>query len=180
MDFSSLLVLPVVLLTRDLDWTDPTVVNTARIAFVVSQVVALICWFVLRSMIKSKHNTKTVQVKATPSMSNPQPDPNAFVTMTIEEYDLSKVAEGLQQAMIGSLIIGFLHYNWGYGVPLIIQCVTVPMNFYKNHLVKDHFLGQTVVRPFPPPPSPFSAFTDALQKQEGTKTKADKKKKKVA
>lgn len=35
--------------------------------------------------------------------------------MTTTEYDLSKVKEAIQQILMTTVIIGGLHYKWGYG-----------------------------------------------------------------
>jgi hypothetical protein len=152
----------------------------ARVGFLLSQLFAVGVYLFVRQKVVSKADQTKVQVKATPSLANPTPDPNDSITMTYEEYDLSKIKEALQQAVIGCLIIGFLHYKWGYGIPLVIQCVTVPMNLYKSDLIKAHIMDKKVTRPFTPPPSPWANLMDAW-KQDGAKPekkeKRDKKEK---
>eukprot|EP01127_Copromyxa_protea_P006127 TRINITY_DN1593_c0_g1_i3.p1 TRINITY_DN1593_c0_g1~~TRINITY_DN1593_c0_g1_i3.p1 ORF type:complete len:158 (-),score=48.88 TRINITY_DN1593_c0_g1_i3:66-539(-) len=107
---------------------------------------------------------------------------NEYITMTTQEYDLGKVKEAFQQILMTSLMISGIHYKWGYGVPLIIQFVTVPLNLYKNDLIKVHFLGQDIARPFPVPQSPFAALLEggaaggATPQEEERKRKKEEKK----
>eukprot|EP01127_Copromyxa_protea_P006126 TRINITY_DN1593_c0_g1_i2.p1 TRINITY_DN1593_c0_g1~~TRINITY_DN1593_c0_g1_i2.p1 ORF type:complete len:192 (-),score=63.36 TRINITY_DN1593_c0_g1_i2:66-641(-) len=182
MDISSFVILPVVYFTKDLDWTDENLVFYARVAFVAAQLIGLLAYFLVRQKIIAKADDKKVKVKSVPSMSNPNPDPNEYITMTTQEYDLGKVKEAFQQILMTSLMISGIHYKWGYGVPLIIQFVTVPLNLYKNDLIKVHFLGQDIARPFPVPQSPFAALLEggaaggATPQEEERKRKKEEKK----
>ena len=57
----------------------------------------------------------------------------------------------------------FMHYKWGSPMPLLFQCVMLPMNLADEPLVKIHVFGAKaegkLARPFAKPPNPLA---DAL------------------
>lgn len=63
-------------------------------------------------------------------------------TQTVLEYDLSNVKKQLQQVLMSSLIVGFIHFQWGYVQPLFLSSATMPMQVYKNPLFKIFVLGE--------------------------------------
>merc|ERR1712072_1044721 len=69
------------------------------------------------------------------------------------EYDISKWKEQLQQLVIGCGMISLMHFKHEYILPLPLQCVMVPMNFFDCQLVKIYLYGQPaqgkLSRPFP-------------------------------
>jgi hypothetical protein len=82
--------------------------------------------------------------------------------MTVHDYDLSQIKKGVQQVVMGLLIVGGIHYKWGMVQPLFIQCAMTPMQLYKNPLVKIFVLGEkgdVEKRPFKEE-NPFAALYD--------------------
>eukprot|EP01128_Nolandella_sp_AFSM9_P003284 TRINITY_DN139_c1_g4_i2.p1 TRINITY_DN139_c1_g4~~TRINITY_DN139_c1_g4_i2.p1 ORF type:complete len:179 (+),score=47.89 TRINITY_DN139_c1_g4_i2:63-599(+) len=158
----SLVMLPAIYLVRQLDFSDPQTLLYARIAFGVAQTIAVIGIYLINSKIKGgfKGDDKTITMKKEASLGS-IPEEGEMETITVAEYDSRKLVGMIKSLVMRVCIIGFIHYKWGSGVPLVIQLISTPMTLYKDPLTKIHILGQTgkeLERPFKPPASPFAAF----------------------
>jgi len=147
-------VLPAIYVMNQIDWTKSENLLYVRIAYGTVQVLAITLWLVLYKMISDKNNTKKIRV--------PPPSIGSGVEqeMTICEYDISNVKKALNQLGLGLLVVLGIHLKWDIIQPLFIQTLMVPLQLYKNPLVKIYILGQkgeVETRPFKEE-NPFAAF----------------------
>jgi len=145
-----------------------------RAAFAVMQVFLLsTLYWTYRKIMQMDPNAKKIDVPAVKQMGQ---EIKPAMQQTPQEYDLSKLGEQIQQMVIGFLVLGFIHYKWGYVLPLVLQTVTTPMQVLDSPLVKIHVGGREskgdLKRPFPPP-NPFG-LPDGLLDQQAEKPKKAK------
>jgi len=161
------MVLPAIYVMNQIDWTKSENVLYVRAAYGTVQVGAIILWLVLYKMISDKNNLKEIRVP--PSMGS-----GGEQKMTIREYDISTVKKAFNQLGLGLLVVLGIHLKWDIIQPLFIQTLMVPLQLFKNPLVKIYILGQTgevETRPFkeenplsaflPQPPAPPTQATPA-------------------
>jgi hypothetical protein len=81
-------------------------------------------------------------------------------TYTIEDYDQKDAVGKVRALCLQVAMTSFMHYKWGSPMPLLFQCVMLPMNLADEPLVKIHIFGQKaegkLARPFAAPPNPMA------------------------
>ena len=82
---------------------------------------------------------------------------------TVADYDQSEAVSKVRALCFQVAMTSFMHYKWGSPMPLLFQCVMLPMNLADEPLVKIHVFGAKaegkLARPFAKPPNPLA---DAL------------------
>ena len=82
---------------------------------------------------------------------------------TIADYDQREAVSKVRALCFQVAMTSFMHYKWGSPMPLLFQCVMLPMNLADEPLVKIHVFGAKaegkLARPFAKPPNPLA---DAL------------------
>jgi len=149
-----LVVLPAIYVMNQIDWTKSENLLYVRIAYGTVQVLAITLWLVLYKMISGATNTKKIRVPP-PAMGS-----GVEQEMTVCEYDISNVKKALNQLGLGLLVVLGIHLKWDIIQPLFIQTLMVPLQLYKNPLVKIYILGekgQVETRPFKEE-NPLAAF----------------------
>lgn len=154
-----LVMMPVLYLSNQIDYTEGDNLLYLRVAFCISQVLTLVGCAILYFKIKAKPNLVQVVVKApVPPFGAPETPPKPD-KMTTTQYDIRELRKIATQVAMSFCITGFLHYKWALTPPLFIQCVMTPKNLFASPLFGIFIMGQTgVERPFPEPPSPFAAL----------------------
>jgi len=175
---SSLILLPAIYLSNRIDFTDPTNLLLARVAFVSAEFIGAVILFFIRTKILENNDTKTIQVKKQASMGQAPPTEGEMETLTVQDYDQRELKTQITQLVMRICIISGLHFYFNMTVPLVIQLVSIPTSLYKAPLVQIYLLGKTVVRPFAPPPSPFDFSSMMPQPATGTSSGEEKKKEK--
>jgi len=157
-----LVMMPMFYLMNQIDWTVENNVLMARIGYGVVQVLSLVVYGYIYSIITAKKETKKIKVPKAPTGFGATSTETE--EMTICEYDFSQVKKALTQVLIGIAIVSFLHVKWNMVQPLFLQCFMTPMQIYKNPLVKLFILGEKIDRPF----KEESPFAGLLPKPEET------------
>lgn len=93
---------------------------------------------VYQKIVSAKDTGAKVEVPAVKALGQ---EMKPACTMTIQEYDLSKWKEWMNQLVMGSIICAGMHYKWGYVVPLSLQVVMTPYATYENNLSKVYLRG---------------------------------------
>ena len=82
---------------------------------------------------------------------------------TVADYDQREAVSKVRALCFQVAMTSFMHYKWGSPMPLLFQCVMLPMNLADEPLVKIHVFGAKaegkLARPFAKPPNPLA---DAL------------------
>ena len=82
---------------------------------------------------------------------------------TVADYDQREAVSKVRALCFQVAMTSFMHYKWGSPMPLLFQCVMLPMNLADEPLVKIHVFGAKaegkLSRPFAKPPNPLA---DAL------------------
>lgn len=99
---------------------------------------------------------------------------------TIQEYDVSKLKEKLIQVVNGICVVAFLHYKWGYVLPLVIHMCMTPVHVWESPLTQIYVMEKKAQgdlgRPFSPPSARGSQAADnSLKKGRGEEKAAQKK-----
>lgn len=99
-----------------------------RVAYASSLLCQLLIYYYINIKIKKSPDPTVLKyVEAKKPFSD---DKEEMITTTIGEYDLAQVLDVIIERQVGSaviqvcisgLIVGFLHYKWGYIPPLIMQ-----------------------------------------------------------
>ena len=104
--------------------------------------------------------------------------------LTVREYDMSQLKEKVREVVMGSLVLGFIHYKWETTLPLIIQTALAPINILTSPLVIVHVFGYEATgqfsrpwiedSPFAPAPSGGDKDKDKDQDQDKNKDQTSK------
>ena len=82
---------------------------------------------------------------------------------TVADYDQREAVSKVRALCFQVAMTSFMHYKWGSPMPLLFQCVMLPMNLADEPLVKIHVFGAKaegkLAWPFAKPPNPLA---DAL------------------
>ena len=82
---------------------------------------------------------------------------------TVADYDQREAVSKVRALCFQVAMTSFMHYKWGSPMPLLFQCVMLPMNLADEPLVKIHVFGAKpegkLARPFAKPANPLA---DAL------------------
>jgi len=131
-------------------------VHHVEIAYVVVQVLCLgflyVVYLQINKMADDGKKIKIPEVKQMGQVVSPAKE------QTAKEYDMEKFKEALKQPVMGAVIMGGIYYKWGSLLPLVMQVLMTPMQFYESPLFQIHLLGKKMDRPFPVPPGPFDAL----------------------
>ena len=101
--------------------------------------------------------------------------------LTVREYDMSQLKEKVREVVMGSLVLGFIHYKWETTLPLIIQTALAPINILTSPLVIVHIFGYEATGQFARPwieDSPFAPAPSGDDKDKDKDQDQDQDKKK--
>jgi len=156
-----LVMLPMLWLMNRLDFTDEVNIFYARIGFGSAVAICFCAWGYIYTRIVSANNKEKVKIPKTAAFGQ-QAEAGEFEQMTVSAYDMSQMKQALNQLAIGLLIISVLHYKWALIQPLVLQCVMLPLQLFKNPLCKIYVLGEKgTTRPFKAE-NPLSAFMPTM------------------
>jgi len=163
-------------LTRFIDMTSAKSIMALRIGYLVSQMLLLVFWTWMRSLVKraggKKGQPEMVEVdEASKPLSGEAP---RKIHMTVAEYDSQEVGKQMQQVIIGTIFLMVLHWYFGMVHPLFLQLILPWKSVVTNPLVRIHLFGSkaegALKRPFKQP-SPFSEFMGEQTAAAGEETK---------
>jgi len=180
-------ILPVIFLTRSVDWTDDQNLLWARVAFALSQLLGILVWIWVAWEVKSQATSaaarKRVLVPAqaasawSPADSTRSAENEAISALEYDERELSKLRN---QALSKAAIILAIHWYWGAAVPLVIQVVSTPLSLWKEPLVQLYLRRQDLARPFPVAASPLAGLFGTQSQDTGDDKKTKKKARRAA
>jgi len=150
-----LVMMPMFYLMNQIDWTIEYNILLVRVGYAAVQVLSLVVYGYIYTLITSRNETKKIKVPKAPTSFGATTQETE--EMTIHEYDFSQLKKALTQVLIGIAIVSFLHIKWNMVQPLFLQCFMSPMQIYKNPLVKLFLLGEKIDRPFKEE-NPFAAL----------------------
>jgi len=143
-----MIVLPVMfLLQKQIDMTNPDIINNARIGLFTVCVLALGSYLMIYQSITSKKDKTLIWVppKAQPSLPfGPQPEapkPEDFVATNYMDHETKLVMEALQALALSVGIALFMSFKFDIHMSCMMNCVMVPLGLYENLLVKAYLLG---------------------------------------
>lgn len=145
-----IITLPLLWLVGNVDFANPLNILLARVFFCVAQAgVVAVCFYCLYK-ITAKADRTTLEVTAKPDspmagMMGGDDIPPAPTVMTVEEYDLMKVKENIKKTLMSLGLTFFIHLQFGFMPPLIIQAVMGPFQLYQTQFFRVHVLGQEAV-----------------------------------
>lgn len=112
-----------------------------------------------------------------------EPEEFQYKEQPIFEYDLEQTAS--LKAIMPLVITAVIHVYFGAVQPLVIQAFSTPLRLLENNVLKIHFLGKQMDRPFEVAASPFAGllgqksdkeqFDEWDQKQQQKKSTKNKK-----
>lgn len=145
-----------------------------RVAFAVAQAICLLCSAYAYLRIKAAKDETEIEV-TTPAAFGVEAKK---VTQTHQEYDMAELSKFVKQIVIGTAIVGFIHYKWGGPQPLLFQAVLNPISLLDNSLFHIHILGHPAdgahKRPFKEE-NPFAKLQETIKGGDinGAKPKDD-------
>ncbi|KIM35970.1 hypothetical protein M413DRAFT_449437 [Hebeloma cylindrosporum] len=138
-------------IARKIPFDDPDVLIYVRIAYVLSQVIALGIYYYVSLIIKKK-NDQTVLKYVEPGSPMSGDPKGELVTTTVRDYDLSETSKLLRSAYMGIAMMGVMHFYFHFTQPLFVQSLMGLKNIYDAKPVAIHLLGKPAVgdlqRPF--------------------------------
>jgi len=154
-----------------LDTNDPVVLWGIRGLFAFSQLLNFGIIFALEQKIKAnsgqKENSKMMKYvvkRAQNEITEESPDQFEYKEQQVYEYDLEQLTQ-LKAFLPLAITIG-IHLYFGAIQPLIIQAFSGPLRLLENNVLKIHYLGKEIERPFVPAPSPFASLLGQKSEKE--------------
>jgi len=120
-----------IFLSSKLDLSTPEALFTVQAFFATMQVACLCVGLVIFRKIRVLADETEIKYTNTPGMGQEPIE----VVQTVEQYDLEQIKKFLQQIVVGSAIVGFIHYKWGSTQPLLFQGVINPINLFDMPLL---------------------------------------------
>uniref|UniRef100_K3X3L4 Uncharacterized protein n=1 Tax=Globisporangium ultimum (strain ATCC 200006 / CBS 805.95 / DAOM BR144) TaxID=431595 RepID=K3X3L4_GLOUD len=141
-----MVMLPMMFLMGKIDFENSAILNSARAAFLLCQVVSLLLGLYIKKKIEEKNDTRKIYVPGPKSPFDPTPNYDDVTETTYVTHELTKVNEFIKQTCIGAAISSFIHFKMGVNHVVLIQAVMTPMNLWDNQLVKAYVLGRQTGR----------------------------------
>ena len=139
----------------------------------------LVLGWILHRIKQNKDETVLTYTEPKNPLDPNQQEPKVVKT-TIQDYDKKNLMTQAQQLLIGLVMIGFIHFKWGYIRPLTLQIILGPKTLWSTPLFQIYVLGKDAVgelaRPFKPK-SIFPTEDPPTVKEVKAKEKKEAKKK---
>jgi antitoxin component of RelBE/YafQ-DinJ toxin-antitoxin module len=136
------IMMPMIFLMGKVDFENPMILNSARAAFFICQLLSLLMAMYIKKQIEAKNDTRKIYVPAASSPFDQQPNYSDVTETTYVELETKKVGEFMKQTLIGAAISSFIHFRMGVNHVVLIQAVMIPMNLYENPLVQAYIFGK--------------------------------------
>lgn len=166
-------------LLRYVDLTNPKNVLILRMGYIGSQMLMLLFWTWMRSVVKrtGKAGSESLEYEEPPKPFSGEAPKR--IKMTMAEYDALEVGKQLQQIIVGTIIMLILHVWLGMVQPLFLQILLPWKSLVTNPLVQIHLFGfkadGALKRPFKQP-GPFSEFMGEQAAEAAVPTVEEKEK----
>ncbi|EGG20235.1 hypothetical protein DFA_07356 [Cavenderia fasciculata] len=142
---------------QKVDFTNPTNIQIALVAFGLIQTLCAVCYFIIFQKVSKKAAGPQIEITTPASFGSQE----KVEKMTAKEYDMSQVKKAATQLIMGAGIPLFLFYKFGIAPPLAMNCVFGPQNLYKNKLFKLYILGEDETK-YPRPWTEENPFASLL------------------
>ncbi|RUS22716.1 putative inorganic phosphate transporter pho88 [Endogone sp. FLAS-F59071] len=178
--FNAVFILGIVQLSKRFDLEVPTNLMYARIVYASAQVVLIALTYGLIFVVKKKNDTTQLRYVEPPKMG--QGGEPELVNITHAEYDVRELKKAITSTLTGMAMIGFLHFQFKFTQPLIIQSILPLKTFLLSNEARIHIWGEKaegdLKRPFKVQ-GPFD-FLGGESSQPRTDKQAIKKAEKAA
>jgi hypothetical protein len=134
--------LPLMFLMGKVDFENDLILNSARGAFLLAQVVSLLLGLYIKKQVETKNDQRKIYVPGAKSPFDPSPNYDEVTETTYAAHELTKVNEFIKQTCIGAGISSFIHFKMGVNHVVLIQAIMTPMNLYDNQLVQAYVFGK--------------------------------------
>mmetsp|Transcript_2049 Transcript_2049/g.3146 ORF Transcript_2049/g.3146 Transcript_2049/m.3146 type:complete len:357 (-) Transcript_2049:90-1160(-) len=152
----------VMIISRRLDMTSPTVVRACRFSFIAYVVVLQLFLLYVRFQVKAANDRTVIKIdnplskvmeSATKNNEQVKDIASSFLNSqsTIMEYDLQQVKSMNGGLLVNMGMMWIMHFKMGQTQPLILQAVQGLMNLYYSPLFQVYILGRNLKRPFSNP-----------------------------
>jgi len=153
-------------LTKNINFSDSNNIFYARTAYVIGQSLILALSLYIRRRILKSNEKGIIKVTESPKPFSTETTP-VEQSMTTCEYDLNELSKSIKQTLTSILIIGFLHFKFGYVQPLILQTLIPLKTLFGTPLFQIYILGKsaqlgTLKRPWKAP----NPFGDLMAQQQ--------------
>ncbi|PCH42704.1 inorganic phosphate transporter [Wolfiporia cocos MD-104 SS10] len=125
---------------RKIDFNDPQVLTTVRIAYVAVQAIILATYYFTSYKIKQKNDMTVLKYVEPPSPMTK--DEGQLVTTTVKDYDLSETSKLMKGVWTGIAMMAFMHGYLKYTQPLFVQALMGLKGLYDAKPVAIHILGK--------------------------------------
>ncbi|KAI9357003.1 inorganic phosphate transporter Pho88 [Zopfochytrium polystomum] len=117
----------------------PEHLNYIRLAYLLSQLVSLTVILIIRRKVNESTDETPLRYNETKNMFDPSDITE--VDTTVKDHDIGKSNEQLQQLVLTLGIMGFMHFQWGYLRPLLLQSVLGLRTLWVHPLVQIYIRG---------------------------------------
>ncbi|KZT65886.1 inorganic phosphate transporter [Daedalea quercina L-15889] len=126
---------------RKMDFDDPQVLVSVRIAYVTVQAIILGTYYYTSYKIKQK-NDLTVLKYVEPANPMAGEQEGKLVTTTVRDYDLAETSKLIRSVFMGLAMMTFMHLYMKYTQPLFVQALMGLKSLYDAKPVHIHVLGR--------------------------------------
>ncbi|KAJ3083575.1 hypothetical protein BCR33DRAFT_722317 [Rhizoclosmatium globosum] len=148
-----------------------------RAAYFTVQLLTLTIAYYIKNKIEEKNDKTALIYTEAKSMFDPKNVET--ITTTVKEYDAKKADETMQQTVLAVVMMGIMHFQFGFIRPLLLQAIMGLRNVYTTPLFELYILGKpatgALARPWkknmfePPAQTPTPKEAKAIEKKEAKK-----------
>lgn len=127
-------------LAKKIPFEDENVLNGARAAYVLSNLIILGIYLYVRSVVTKKNDLTTL--KYVQPASPLQGQEEKLITTTVKDYDLEQVQTSIRGMFSGIAMVAFMHIYMKYTNPLLIQSILPVKSALESNIVKIHLFNK--------------------------------------
>ncbi|WUR02175.1 inorganic phosphate transport protein (PHO88) [Vairimorpha necatrix] len=126
---------------------EPKVLLILRIIYLVSNLLQVLFYLIIRKRIQSVNDQRTLKIKKEGNMFQENNDVEEEIEISYSEYDLRELNKASKSALLQGLIVTLLHFKWQIIQPLLITGTVPIRNCILNPLYRRYIFGSEILRP---------------------------------
>ncbi|KAI9492288.1 inorganic phosphate transporter Pho88 [Zychaea mexicana] len=159
--------------TKRLPLEEPSYLWSLRILYLTCQFIAIGMNYWLIWQVNKKNDTTSLRyVEPAQQQWDGTQSEEKLVSTTNKDYDVAEIKKVMKQSFTGIAMIGFLHLQFKFVQPLIIQSIMVFKTFFTSKEARIHIWGESTSSG--PLRRPFRADSPFGFMPQGKQPKTDK------
>ncbi|KAK6090905.1 hypothetical protein P3W45_000150 [Vairimorpha bombi] len=126
---------------------EPKVLMTLRIVYLVSNLLQIAFYFIIKKRIASVNDQRKLKIKKEAGLFQESNDVEEEIEISYSEYDLKELNKTHKSALMQGLIVLVLHFKWNVIQPILISGTVPIRNMILSPLYRRYIFGREILRP---------------------------------